>query len=275
MYKKLRKFCAWALAVVTVVSLVPSSGLVMADETDTSVNAEVEQGTVYFKVPNAGGQVLVTTDKDTEDENTQTITVTDEKTTLTDKDGNETDVTLTEEGYSLEITEDVESVVDVEILPAEGYEVGTYHILSDTGDVVDEPEISSENKYEVTISKDIQVVEVLFNAVETQSETTEETEVVEEPTETEEVTEPVEETTEESQESSDSVTTYEDGYYQDIHNYLLSRKPAVMSRSANSSTSNDNAIIDTEHTVAIKYTLADSKEVKDGDTIDGIYSKSI
>lgn len=201
MYKKLRKFCAWALAVVTVVSLVPSSGLVMADATDTSVNAEVEQGTVYFKVPDAGGQVLVTTDKDTEDENTQTITVTDEKTTLTDKDGNETDVTLTEEGYILEITGDVESVVDVEILPAEGYEVGTYHILSDTGDVVDEPEISSENKYEVTISKDIQVVEVLFNAVETQSETTEEAEVVEKPTETEEVTEevtePVEETTEE------------------------------------------------------------------------------
>lgn len=193
MYKKLRKFCAWALAVVTVVSLVPSSGLVMADETDTSVNAEVEQGTVYFKIPDAGGQVFVTTDKDTENENTQIITVTDEKTTLADKDGNETDVTLTEEGYSLEITGDVESVVDVEILPAEGYEVGTYHILSDTGDVVDEPEISSENKYEVTISKDIQVVEVLFNAVETQSETTEEAEVVEE------VTEPVRETTEESE----------------------------------------------------------------------------
>ena len=213
MYKKLRKFCAWALAVVTVVSLVPSSGLVMADETDTSVNAEVEQGTIYFKVPDAGGQVLVTTDKDTEDENTQTITVTDEKTTLTDKDGNETDVTLTEEGYSLEITGDVESVVDVEILPAEGYEVGTYHILSDTGDVVDEPEISSENKYEVTISKDIQVVEVLFNAVETQSEITEETEVVEEPTETEEVTEevtePVEETTEETTEESEPVEVEE------------------------------------------------------------------
>lgn len=274
MYKKLRKFCAWALAVVTVVSLVPSSGLVMADETDTSVNAEVEQGTIYFKVPDAGGQVLVTTDKDTEDENTQIITVTDEKTTLTDKDGNETDVALTEEGYSLEITGDVESVVDVEILPAEGYEVGTYHILSDTGDVVDEPEISSENKYEVTISKDIQVVEVLFNTVKTQSETTEETEVVEEPTETEEVTEevtePVEETTEESQESNESVTTYEDGYYQDIHNYLLSRKPAVMTRSANSTT--DNTIVDTEHTVAIKYTLADSTKVKDGDTIDSIYS---
>ena len=202
MYKKLRKFCAWALAVVTVVSLVPSSGLVMADATDTSVNAEVEQGTVYFKVPNAGGQVLVTTDKDTEDENTQNITVTDEKTTLIDKDGNETDVTLTEEGYILEITGDVESVVDIEILPAEGYEVETYHILSDTGDEVDEPEISSENKYEVTISRDIQVVEVLFNDVETQSETTKEAEVVEEPTETEEiteeVTEPVEETTEET-----------------------------------------------------------------------------
>lgn len=103
MYKKLRKFCAWALAVVTVVSLVPSSGLVMADETDTSVNAEVEQGTVYFKIPDVGGQVLVTTDKDTEDENTQTITVTDEKTTLINKDGNETDVTLTEEGYSLSL----------------------------------------------------------------------------------------------------------------------------------------------------------------------------
>lgn len=55
MYKKLRKFCAWALAVVTVVSLISSSGLVMA-------------------------------------------------------------------------------------------EVGTYHILTDTGDVVDEPEISSEDK---------------------------------------------------------------------------------------------------------------------------------
>lgn len=206
MYKKLRKFCAWALAVVTVVSLVPSSGLVMADATDTSVNAEVEQGTVYFKVPNAGGQVLVTTDKDTEDENTQNITVTDEKTTLIDKDGNETDVTLTEEGYILEITGDVESVVDVEILPAEGYEVGTYHILSDTGDVVDEPEISSENKYDVTISKDVQVVEVLFNAIET--EEAENQEEVETPS-VEETVEPIEET---SKETSEETKTPEEVY---------------------------------------------------------------
>lgn len=168
MCKKLKKICAWALTLVTVFSAIPATNMVLADETETSVNEEVEQGTVYFKVPNAGGQILVTTDKDTDEENIQTITVTDEKTTLTDKDGNESDVTLTEEGYCLEITEEVESVVNIEIMPADGYEVGAYHILSDTGDVKEEPEISSENKYTVTISKDVQVAEILFSAVETE-----------------------------------------------------------------------------------------------------------
>ena len=210
MYKKLRKLCAWALAVVTVLTIIPSSGMVMAD-TEPANAKEVEQGTVYFKVPNVDSQIVVST----EDGSKQTITVSDGKTTLTDKDGNTSDAVI-ENGYCLELTEDVGTVISTEVIASDGYEVGTYHILSDTGDEIENKSLSSDNKYDLTVSENVQVVEVVLNEVETQSETTEETEeteVVEEPEEpteieevTEEVTEPVEEIIEESRESNESVT---------------------------------------------------------------------
>ena len=65
MCRKLKKLCAWALAVVTVFSVIPSSGFVMADTTGNEASeSEVEQGTVYFKVPNADGQIVVSTQED-------------------------------------------------------------------------------------------------------------------------------------------------------------------------------------------------------------------
>ena len=167
MCKKLKKLCAWALAVVTVLTVIPSSGMVMA-YTEPANAEEVEQGTVYFKVPNANGQIIVSTEEDGSDK--QTITVTDEKTTLTDKDGNVSDIALTEEGYSLELTKDVGTVIHTEVIASEGYEVGTYHILSDTGDEIENKSLSSDNKYDVTVSEDVQVVEVIFNAVKTTEE---------------------------------------------------------------------------------------------------------
>ena len=215
MCRKLKKLCAWALAVVTVLSVVPSSGMVLADQTtdeNTANVEEVKQGTVYFKVPNADGQIVVSTDTENEEEaDKQTITVSDEKTTLTDKDGNVSDVALTEEGYCLELTEDVGTTIHTEVIASEGYEVGTYHILSDTGDEIENKSLSSDNKYDVTVSKDAQVVEVVFNAIaDVQAEESESEEVTTEET-TEETTEVVEEepaeTTEEVKE--DATTTEE------------------------------------------------------------------
>ena len=267
MYKKLKKLCAWALAVVTVLTMVPSSGLVMADTEPANATQEVEQGTVYFKVPNADSQIIVSTKEDGSDK--QTITVSNGKTTLTDEDGNVSDAVI-ENGYCLELTEDVGTVISTEVIASDGYEVGTYHILSDTGDEIENKSLSSDNKYDITVSEDVQVVEVIFNKVETQEQESENEKVVEEEVEESKATESETAVETTIQEEDDNTVQYEDGYYQDIHNYLLSRKPSVMTRSANSTT--DNTIVDTEHTVAIKYTLADSTKVKDGDTIDGIYS---
>lgn len=197
MCRKLKKLCAWALAVVTVLSVVPSSGMVLADQTtdeNTANVEEVNQGTVYFKVPNANGQIVVSTDTENEEEaDKQTITVSDEKTTLTDKDGNVSDVALTEEGYCLELTEDMGTTIHTEVIASDGYEVGTYHILSDTGDEVENKSLSSDNKYDVTVSSDVQVVEVVFNAIaDVQAKESESEEVTTEET-TEETTEVVEE----------------------------------------------------------------------------------
>lgn len=203
MCKKLKKLCAWALAVVTVFSVIPSSGFVMADTTGNEASeSEVEQGTVYFKVPNADGQIVVSTQEDGSDK--QTITVTDEKTTLTDKDGNVSDVALTEEGYCLELTEEVGTTIHTEVIASDGYEVGTYHILSDTGDEVENKSLSSDNKYDVTVSSDVQVVEVVFNAIP--EETVEPEEVV---TPDEETSEVVEEETEVSEETTNEETSEE------------------------------------------------------------------
>ena len=56
MYKKLRKICAWALAVVTVLTIVPSSGMVMAD-TEPANAKEVEQGSICERM-GAGASYL-------------------------------------------------------------------------------------------------------------------------------------------------------------------------------------------------------------------------
>ena len=209
MCKKLKKLCAWALAVVTVFSVIPSSGFVMADTTGNEASeSEVEQGTVYFKVPNADGQIVVSTQEDGSDK--QTITVTDEKTTLTDKDGNVSDVALTEEGYCLELTEDVGTTIHTEVIASDGYEVGTYHILSDTGDEVENKSLSSDNKYDVTVSSDVQVVEVVFNVIPTEASNDEETVEPEEVvTPDEETSEVVEEETEVSEETTTEETSEE------------------------------------------------------------------
>ena len=209
MCKKLKKLCAWALAVVTVFSVIPSSGFVMADTTGNEASeSEVEQGTVYFKVPNADGQIVVSTQEDGSDK--QTITVTDEKTTLTDKDGNVSDVALTEEGYCLELTEDVGTTIHTEVIASDGYEVGTYHILSDTGDEVENKTLSSDNKYDVTVSSDVQVVEVVFNAIPAETSNDEETVEPEEVvTPDEETSEVVEEETEVSEETTTEETSEE------------------------------------------------------------------
>lgn len=214
MCRKLKKLCAWALAVVTVLSVVPSSGMVLADQTtdeNTANVEEVKQGTVYFKVPNADGQIVVSTDTENEEEaDKQTITVSDEKTTLTDKDGNVSDAALTEEGYCLELTEDVGTTIHTEVIASEGYEVGTYHILSDTGDEVENKSLSSDNKYDVTVSNDVQVVEVVFNAIPTEASNDEETVEPEEiVTPNEETPEVVEEETEVSEETTTEETSEE------------------------------------------------------------------
>lgn len=212
MRKKLKKLCALVLSAVTVLSVLPSSGLVSA-ETDADITAEESvQSTVYLKVPNPSGQVIVTSNVDTDKELIQAITVDKEKITLTDNDGNTSDVTLTEEEYCLELTEEVGETINLEFIASEGYEVGTYHIISDAGDEnesIEEITLSDDNKYEYTFTEESQVLEVTFNAVQTTQSTTEEDVVVEEQDvssqEEETVTEVTEpETTTENQESNNS-----------------------------------------------------------------------
>lgn len=220
MRKKLKKLCALVLSAVTVLSILPSSGLVNA-ETDTDITAEESvQSTVYFKVPNPSGQVIVTSNADTDEEVIQTITVDKEKTTLTDNDGNTSDVTLTEEGYCLELTEEVGETITLEFVASDGYEVGTYHILTDTGDEnesVEETTLSDDNKYEYTFTEESQVLEVTFTAIETENVNTQEDTVPvdefkttpvkeEEPTSEEETTIPEGEETMENNESLISIT---------------------------------------------------------------------
>ena len=208
MYKKFRRLCAWALAVITVLSVVPASGIVMADE-KTADATEVKQGTVYFKVPNADGKIIIQT---SDESSKQTLTVTDEKTTLTDKDGNTSDVTLTEEGYCLELTEDVGTVIETEVIPSEGYEVGTYHILSDTGDEVENKSLSSDNKYEVTVEEKISVVEVVFQPVE-KEDTTEESSTSTTTTVEEKKSEPAKtETSNENEDDNETTPSTTEGY---------------------------------------------------------------
>lgn len=211
MRKKLKKLCALVLSAVTVLSILPSSGLVNA-ETDTDITAEESvQSTVYFKVPNPSGQVIVTSNADTDEEVIQTITVDEEKTTLTDNDGNTSDVTLTQEGYCLELTEEVGETINLEFVASDGYEVGTYHIISDAGDdneSVEEITLSDDNKYEYTFTEESQVLEVTFNATQTTQFTTEENVVEEQDVSSqEEETEVTEsETSTENQESSNFST---------------------------------------------------------------------
>lgn len=189
----------------------PSSGLVNA-ETDTDITAEESvQSTVYFKVPNPSGQVIVTSNADTDEEVIQTITVDEEKTTLTDNDGNTSDVTLTEEEYCLELTEEVGETINLEFVASEGYEVGTYHIISDAGDEnesIEEITLSDDNKYEYTFTEESQVLEVTFNATQTTQSTMEENVVEEQDVSSQEeetVTEVAEpETTTKNQESNNS-----------------------------------------------------------------------
>lgn len=211
MRKKLKKLCALVLSAVTVLSILPSSGLVNA-ETDTDITAEESvQSTVYFKVPNPSGQVIVTSNADTDEEVIQTITVDEEKTTLTDNDGNTSDVTLTEEEYCLELTEEVGETINLEFVASEGYEVDTYHIISDAGDEnesIEEITLSDDNKYEYTFTEESQVLEVTFNATQTTQSTMEENVVEEQDVSSQEeetVTEVAEpETTTKNQESNNS-----------------------------------------------------------------------
>lgn len=217
MRKKLKKLCALVLSAVTVLSVLPSSGLVSA-ETDADITAEESvQSTVYLKVPNPSGQVIVTSNANTDEEVIQTITVDEEKTTLTDNEGNTSDVTLTQEGYCLELTEEVGETINLEFVASDGYEVGTYRILTDSGDEVENVTLSDDNKYEYTFTEDDQVLEVTFKAIEsadtTSDETTEEETIVEDTTPVEE-TEPVaEETTSNEVTETAEETTSDDVWY--------------------------------------------------------------
>lgn len=64
--------------------------------------------------------------------------------------------------------------------------------------------------------------------------------------------------------------------YPDVHNYILNnlnrsyiRKPKMRTLQMEQTS---NELIDTEHTIAVKYTLADAARCKEGVTIDGIFS---
>lgn len=169
MYKGFKKFCALAMAVVTAMSAVPTSGLVNADE--SSDLEYLGKPYIQFYIPNGNGKLVVSSEQN----DVQTVYSKDGKYSLLDEDDNVIeDVDMSNQDYALEIEEELGSIVYTRVIPDKGYEVATYSILADTGDVLEECKLSSENEYELEVTDEATFVEVTFKKSDSDKEDTDE-----------------------------------------------------------------------------------------------------
>ena len=178
--RKIKKASAALMAVLTaacpMVAAVPVSAATNDDDDnsvviesvseveDTAVvETETQSGaTVFVKVKNAGGKVDVTVDGE------KTSYRADDKGAVKkeDKDTKEAEaVTLTEDGYCAVITKEEGTVVSVEAVADDAYNVAEYSVTTDAGAEQELTSPSASVKYDVTAQGN-KVVTIAFAAAE-------------------------------------------------------------------------------------------------------------
>ena len=226
------KLCAWTLAGVTLfTTVIPSSGMVYADTgtvsgtdgVETQTSEDTTMGKVAFKLPESGGSITVNVEKSETQKDSTVIDIDDSGKTVVSVNGTESVVEPTEDGYSYVMEEALGTELEVILQCDEGWDVGLYRVLSDSGDVLESSSADMLEKYggsnnayvkTLTVLETSQVVAPEFVQVETESEVPVET-VSPEPTPVETASpEPtpdadVKESESEKDEASKSSTTTE------------------------------------------------------------------
>lgn len=184
------KLCAWALASVTLLSTVSSSGMVYADTgtvTDTgSVSTQASEGAtgkVAFNLPKSGGSLTVNIERSETQKDSTVIDIDDSGKTVVNTNGTESVVDATEDGYSYVMEEPVGTELEIILQCNDGWDVSLYKVMSDSGDVLTEKDSMeltpfSQNltdvgyKETLSVSESLQVVSVSFEEVEETPTTT-------------------------------------------------------------------------------------------------------
>lgn len=127
----MRKATAFVLLTsMSVGSLATNTVFASENGVQVAVAEPTKQGILAVKVNSVGGTVEINTDGTND---TQIIRKEADKTTMTDAQGNVTDVTLTEEGYALVLEADEGTVVHTKVTGDSGYDIATYRITTDAG----------------------------------------------------------------------------------------------------------------------------------------------
>ena len=136
------------------------------DDNDPSTTTDiipeaVERGTLSIQIDNAGGSIVVTTQSSDGKENTQTIRKENDKTTITDANGNVT-TAEPENSYDLVLEADKGTVVKTKVTSDDGNYIATYRVTTDAGaDDVDLPEKTQEYSNDIAVEGD-KILEIAF-----------------------------------------------------------------------------------------------------------------
>lgn len=136
------------------------------DDNDPSTTTDiipeaVERGTLSIQIDNAGGSIVVTTQSSDGKENTQTIRKENDKTTITDANGNVT-TAEPENSYDLALEADKGTVVKTKVTSDDGNYIATYRVTTDAGaDDVDLPEKTQEYSNDIAVEGD-KILEIAF-----------------------------------------------------------------------------------------------------------------
>ena len=121
----------------------------------------MERGTLSIQIDNAGGSIVVTTQSSDGKENTQTIRKENDKTTITDANGNVT-TAEPENSYDLVLEADKGTVVKTKVTSDDGNYIATYRVTTDAGaDDVDLPEKTQEYSNDIAVEGD-KILEIAF-----------------------------------------------------------------------------------------------------------------
>lgn len=180
------KLCAWTLAGVTLfTTVIPTSSMVYADTgtvsgtdgVETQTSEDTTMGKVAFKLPESGGSITVNVEKSETQKDSTVIDIDDSGKTVVSVNGTESVVEPTEDGYSYVMEEAVGTELEVILQCDEGWDVSLYRVLSDSGDVLTEKDNMSLQPFSqsftdvgyketLTVSEDLQIVDVSFEEKE-------------------------------------------------------------------------------------------------------------